>query len=155
MRLRYWPIAVLLLVATSLPAFAQWNWGRPHPPRAGACFYRENNFRGDFFCLKEGERWPSLPAGFNDRITSIRLFGGSRLRVFNNENFRGVSLLVDRSINDLRRIPVSDNRGKNWNDRVSSIAVFRDRDEWMDRDHDRGPRDQWNDRDHDRDHGPR
>jgi hypothetical protein len=136
MRLRYWPIAVLLLVATSLPAFAQWTWGRPRPPRAGACFYREANFRGDFFCLKEGDRWPSLPAGFNDRITSVRVFGGSRLRVFNNENFRGVSLLLDRGVNDLRRVPVSDNRRKNWNDRISSIAVFRDRDEWMDR----GPR---------------
>jgi hypothetical protein len=133
MRLRFAPIAVLMLFATSLPAFAQWTWGRPHPPRSGACFYKEDNFRGDFFCLKVGERWPSMPAGFNDRITSIRVFGGARLRVFNNENFGGVSLFLDHDVNDLRRIPVPDNREKNWNDRISSVAVFQDRDEWGDR----------------------
>jgi hypothetical protein len=133
MRLRYMPIVVLLLVATSLPAFAQWRWGRPHPPRAGACFYKDGNFRGDFFCLKEGERWPNMPAGFNDRISSIRVFGGSRLRIFTDAEFRGASLLLDRDADNLSRIPLPDNRGKSWNDRITSIAVFRDRDEWLDR----------------------
>jgi hypothetical protein len=134
MRLRFATVVMLLLFVISLPAFAQWQWGRPHPPRAGACFYKEADFRGDYFCMKVGERWPSLPAGFNDKITSIRVFGGARVRVFNNENFGGVSLFIDHSVRDLRRIPVSDNPAKNWNNRISSIAVFvRDRDEWKDR----------------------
>ena len=130
MRFRFAPIALVLLFIMSLPAYAQWNWGRPRPPQSGACFYREKNFRSDFFCMKDGDRWPSLPRGFNDKISSIRVFGGARLRVFNNDNFGGVSLLLDRDVNDLRRIPVPDNRSKNWNDRISSIAVFRERDEW-------------------------
>jgi hypothetical protein len=74
-----------------------------------------------------------MPGGFNDQIKSIRVFGGARLRVFNDANFRGVSLLVDRDIDDLRRVPVADNSRKNWDNRISSIAIFRDRDEWMDR----------------------
>jgi hypothetical protein len=134
MRVRFAPVVVLLLLfVTSLPAFAQWTWGRPRPPRAGACFYKGGNFSGNFFCLKVGERWPSLPAGFNDQISSIRVFGGARLRVFNNDNLSGVSLFVDHDVNDLRRIPVADNFRKNWNDRISSVVVFGDRDEWEDR----------------------
>jgi len=132
MRLRFAPFAILLLFVTSLPVFAQWQWGRPHPPRAGACFYKDTDFRGDYFCLKAGERWPTMPAGFNDRITSIRVFGGARLRIFNDGNFAGMSLFLDHDVNDLRRIPLADNPFKNWNDRISSLAVFQDRDEWAD-----------------------
>lgn len=134
MRFRVMQVIVLLLFIGSLPAVAQWQWGRPKPPQAGACFYKDSNFRGDFFCLKAGERWPSLPAGFNDKISSIRLFGKAQARVFNGGNFGGVNLFIDRSLNELRRIPVSDNPSKNWNDRISSIAVFDARhDEWRDR----------------------
>jgi hypothetical protein len=133
MRLRYAPIVVLLLCVTSLPAFAQWEWGRPHPPRTGACFYKDLDFRGDFFCLRVGERWPSMPPGFNDRITSIRVFRGARLRVFNNDNFGGVNLRIDHNVNDLRALRLPDNPSKSWNDRISSIAVFREHDEWEER----------------------
>ena len=137
MRIRIAAITAVLLLAASLPAFAQWDWGRPRPPRSGACFYKDNNFRGDYFCLKDGDRWPSMPRGFNDRITSIRVFGRARLRVFADENFSGASLLLDHNVDDLHRIPVSDNRSRSWNDRISSIAVFRDRDEWEERYRDR------------------
>jgi hypothetical protein len=129
MRLRSAPMFILLLLVTSLPAFAQYQWGRPHPPRAGACFYKESNFRGDYFCMKLGERWPSLPGGFNNSVTSIRVFGGARLRLFNDKNFKGVQFLTNRDVNDLHRVPVADNRSKNWSDRISSIAVFGDKDD--------------------------
>jgi hypothetical protein len=133
MRLRFVPIALLLLFVTSLPLSGQWDWGKVHRPKAGACFYSGDHFRGDGFCMNTDDRWPSLPRGFNDRIKSIRVFGGARLRVFNDDNFRGVSLLVDHDIDDLRHVPVGDNYHKNWDDRISSIAVFRERDEWMER----------------------
>lgn len=134
MRLRFRPIVMLLLLVTTLPAFAQWQWGHPRPPRAGACFYKDPGFRGDFFCLKAGERWPSMPGGFNDRVSSIRVFGSARARIFNGDNFSGVNLFVGRSVDDLRRVRVSGDRSKSWNDRISSIAVFDpDRDEWRDR----------------------
>ena len=133
MRLKTAPLAVLLLIVTSMPAFAQWDPSRPHPPRSGACFYRDINFQGDFFCLRAGDRNATMPQGLDDGITSIRLFGNAQVRVFPDDNFHGVSLLLSRSMNDLRRIPVSDNRRQNWNDRISSIAVFRGRDEWAPR----------------------
>lgn len=126
-------VVVLLLFTASLPALAQWQWGRPHPPHAGACFYKDSHFQGDYFCLRAGERWPSMPAGFNDKITSVRVFGGARLRVFNGDDFRGANFLVVRDVYDLRRIALAENPSKNWNDRISSIAVFdRGHDEWRD-----------------------
>jgi hypothetical protein len=130
---------LLLLCVASLPALAQHEWGRPHPPQSGACFYKDSGFRGDYFCLKDGERWPSMPPGFNDRISSMRVFGGARLRVFADDNFGGISGMIDHDVFDLRSFRLPDNPNKNWNDRISSIAVFREHDEWERRDHDQGP----------------
>jgi hypothetical protein len=134
MRLRFALTAILFLSFASLPAFAQRQWGRPRPPKTGACFYKDPDFRGDYFCMKRGERWPSLPPGFNDRITSIRIFRDARVRLFIDDNFRGVSVRLDHDVDDLRRLRLPDSPFKSWNDRVSSIAVHRERDEW-DRSH--------------------
>jgi Peptidase inhibitor family I36 len=130
MRLRSALPAALLLFVASLPAFAQWGWGRPHPPREGACFYRGTGFRGDYFCLRVGERWPSLPHGFNDRIRSIQVFNGAHIRVFNDDGFGGISARLDGDVDDLRELRLPGDPHKSWSDRISSIAVFRGRDEW-------------------------
>ena len=114
---------LLLVVLAALPASAQWRWGRPHPPRTGACFYRDFNFSGDYFCMRVGDRWPALQRGFNDRISSVRVFRGTRVRVFSDYNFTGYSALIDYDVNDLRQI-------RGFNDRISSLAVFREHDEW-------------------------
>ena len=88
--------------------------------------------------MKEGDRWPSLPPGFNDTVSSIRVFNGSRVRVFNDGNFGSISLMIDRDVNDLSRFRLPENPDKSWNDRISSIAVFRDHDEWERHDRDQG-----------------
>ena len=130
MRLRHALPVILLLAVVSLPASAQWRWGRPRPPRVGACFYQDPGFRGSYFCLRSHERWPSLPRGFNDRISSIRVFSGARLRLFSDDNFRGPSALIDSDVPDLRQLRFPDDFRRSWNDRISSLAVFRERDEW-------------------------
>jgi Protein of unknown function (DUF3011) len=43
------------------------NWGK----NAGACFYKEINYAGEYFCMRRGESYPNLPPGYNDRISSI------------------------------------------------------------------------------------
>jgi hypothetical protein len=134
MRLRLAFMAVLFLSFASLAAFAQPEWGRPRPPKSGACFYKDADFRGDYFCMKRGDRWPTLPAGFNDRISSIRVFRDARVRLFIDNDFHGVSVRIDHDVADLHSIRLPDNAYKSWNDRVSSIAVHADRDEW-DRSH--------------------
>lgn len=133
---------LLLLAATALPALAQQQrWGRPHPPRAGACFYRDGFFNGDYFCMSAGDRWGAMPRGFNDVISSIRVYGGARVRIFNDGNFQGASAVVDRDVEDLVRFSNRDNPSMNWNDRISSIIVMGGGDD-RDRDRDRQRPDQ-------------
>ncbi|MGC1463622.1 MAG: peptidase inhibitor family I36 protein [Terracidiphilus sp.] len=133
MRLRLGFALFVLLAATSLPALAQQQWGRPHPPRSGACFYRDSNFNGDYFCMRRGDRWPSMPRGFNDSISSIRVFGGARVRLFNDDNFQGATAMTDHDVDNLQHWRLRDDPSRSWNDRVSSILVIGDED----RDHDR------------------
>ena len=135
-----------LLAAAS--AGAQPRWGRPSLPRDGACFYRDKNFHGDYFCTDAGQDIAVLPNGMNDQITSIRTFGNVQVTIYKDGRFRGRSSELR---GDVRNV------GDEWNDRISSIRVRsasdgRDRDRprprsrsrsRSDRDRDRRP--QWTD----------
>jgi len=89
-------------------------WGNDRPPREGACFYEDADFHGRSFCVPRGATYTSLPSGFNDRISSIRVFG-SEVRIFQDRNFTGRSKEVRKDMKDLRG---------EWHDTVSSIRVF-------------------------------
>lgn len=91
-------------------------WGRPPVPRAGACFYRDINFGGDYFCTGSGSR-AEVPRGTNDQISSIRVFGGAEVTVYRDINYQGSSRRFDGDVRDLRR--------SGWNDRISSYSVDR------------------------------
>jgi hypothetical protein len=129
MRIRF-ALCAFLLLSTSLPVVAQYKWGRPRPPQAGACFYRDGNFQGDYFCLQPGQDWAAMPRGFNDAISSIRLFGGVQVRVFTDGNFNGESARINHSVDNLTRIPLRSRSGGSWNDCISSLAVNRVDDDW-------------------------
>jgi len=96
-----------------------WNpagpaWGREAYPREGACFFEDANFRGDYFCVPRGGRYTSLPRGFNDRISSIRIFG-SDLRIYRDRDFHGRSTEIRHDVANLHG---------DWRDSVSSVRVF-------------------------------
>ncbi len=118
-----------LTILTSMVLYGQdvsdqLRWGRPTPPRrGGACFYKHPEFRGESFCLASGQTVSSLPRGFNDKISSIRVFGRTRVTIFNDRDFRGKLVPFERDIRDLRNLPINDNAYKSWNDRISSIMV--------------------------------
>ncbi len=105
-----------LILVGSASASAQ-TWGRPRVPSAGACFYEDVDFGGRYFCSRAGEVSASVPAGTNDRISSIRLFGDSDVIVFQHVDFRGASRRFDSNVRDLRR--------SGWNDRISSYRIER------------------------------
>jgi hypothetical protein len=107
--------ALVTLAAPS--AWAQPRWGRPQTPRAGACFYRDADFRGDFFCVPAGDDVAILPNGMNDQISSIRTFGRVTVTVFQNGRYSGRSERFDSDVRNLR------DRG--WNDALSSMRVSR------------------------------
>jgi hypothetical protein len=100
-----------------------WNqsWNNRPNPRSGACFYTSAPFQGNHFCVRAGDRLPQLPGNFGDNISSIQVFGGARVRIFNDRNFSGGSRAVAGSVPDLRRLPFRG--GHTWNNRISSIIV--------------------------------
>lgn len=114
--MRFGAAAVLVtgLVLSSTPAEAQ-RWGRPRPPRAGACFYQDAHFGGDYFCVQAGDDYDVMPDGLNDRISSIRLFGDASVIVYRNQNFGGRS---QRFVEDMDNLQL-----EGWNDAVSSLRV--------------------------------
>jgi hypothetical protein len=91
------------------------RFGRGATPNAGACFYEDVDFRGDYFCIRAGEEIESLPRDMNDRISSIRTFGrGVEVTVYQNPQFNGRA-------SRFAEVPNLVNQG--WNDRISSIRV--------------------------------
>lgn len=102
----------------------QWNpsWNRWPNPHRGACFYTGTQFTGNHFCVRSGDRLPSLPGNFGDNLSSIRVFGGATVRIFNDRNFQNGDTTIHRSVADLRNVPFRG--GHTWNNRVSSIMVF-------------------------------
>ncbi len=63
-------------------------------------------------------------------LPEVPVFRGARLRLFSDDNFRGPSALIDSDVPDLRQLRFPDDFRRSWNDRISSLAVFRERDEW-------------------------
>ena len=84
-----------LLVAHS--ATAQPRWGRERLPNAGACFYEDRDFRGQYFCVQPGERLGALPRDMGDKISSMRLLGAHEVTVFRDSNWHGRSVSMSRS----------------------------------------------------------
>jgi hypothetical protein len=111
-RLGLFVAASVLIGVTS--AFAQ-HWGRPSTPSSGACFYRDINFGGDYFCERVGSNSSRVPSGTNDEISSIRVFGNAEVVVYKDGNFHGDSRRFSGNVNDLRR--------SGWNDKITSYRI--------------------------------
>lgn len=86
---------------------------RGSEPRNGACFYTDENYRGDSFCLETGERVRNVENRFNDKISSIRVYGRVSVTIFEDENFSGSSRLYNRDASNLG----------NFNDRLTSVEI--------------------------------
>jgi len=98
------------------------SWNRRPYPRSGACFFTDTGFRGNHFCVTKGDRLTRLPGNFGDNISSIQIYGRSRVTVFNDRNFRGGSQELRSSVGDLRTVPFRGGRNT-WNNRISSVMV--------------------------------
>ena len=101
-------VAVAWMLGTSTlvtieTANAQPRWGRPRAPTAGACFYRDPNFRGNYFCARPGEDIAFMSGTMNDQISSIRMFGDTEVTIFQDRRFRGRWTRLEGNVRDLRR----------------------------------------------------
>lgn len=106
----------VLTILAATEAGAQPRWGRPSFPQDGACFYRDKNYGGDYFCTTAGQDIAVLPNGMNDQISSIRTFGNVEVTIYREGRFRGRSAELR---GDVRNV------GGEWNDVISSVRVNR------------------------------
>jgi len=109
-----------LVLLGSLPLFtsrldAQGRPGdRRDQSRNGVCFYTDENYRGESYCVEAGESRRNVGDRFNDRFSSIRILGRVQVTVYDNENFGGASTTFNN--NDVPNL-------RNWNDRITSFQV--------------------------------
>jgi len=94
----------------SIPAAAR----AQDTPRVGVCFNEDADYRGNYFCARPGEEQPSVQ-DWNDRISSIRVFGGAQVEVFANIDYRGTSRQFNSNVPNLA--------DQGLNDQVSSFRV--------------------------------
>jgi hypothetical protein len=99
--------------------------GRPRPGQRAeerVCVYQHAEYRGNSQCFDANEDMPDLKRiGWNDGISSIRVFGRTRLAVFEHGDFQGERLIVESDIPNLAA--VNARGGWNWNDRISSLRA--------------------------------
>jgi hypothetical protein len=105
------------------PVNPSWPWPQPQPQplpppvyddEAGACFYSERNFRGSSFCVDEGDSYSRL-RNWDNKIRSVEVFGGVRVDLCTDSNYRGSCVTLRR---DASRLPAELDR------KASSIDVY-------------------------------
>lgn len=107
------------------PVNPGWPWPQPQPhPQPppppvfnddpGACFYSERNFRGSSFCVEEGDGYSRL-RNWDNRIRSVEVFGGARVDLCTDSNYRGSCITLRR---DATRLPAEIDR------KASSVDVY-------------------------------
>jgi hypothetical protein len=102
-----------------------WNSGGGKPggrPHDGACFFTSANFSGDYFCQARGTIL-NVPKGFNDKISSIQVYGRVSITLYNDADYQGFSTVTRQSIPDLRNWQVQGYSNKSWNNRISSMRL--------------------------------
>jgi hypothetical protein len=109
---------VLLIAAAVLAvpsALAAQRWGREPLPSDGVCFYKDPNFRGDYFCVRTGDSVTAMPKDMNDEISSIKIYGRADVTVYRDVRFSGRST---RFAGDVRNL-----KSEGWDDIISSVRV--------------------------------
>jgi hypothetical protein len=102
-----------------------WNSGPGKPggrPHDGACFFTGANFTGDYFCEPRGSVL-NVPGGFNDKISSIQVYGRVTITIYNDGNYQGLSAVTRQSVSDLRAWRIQGYSNKDWNNRISSMRL--------------------------------
>jgi hypothetical protein len=86
------------------------------PARDRICVYEDINYGGRSQCWNADQEERNLNGiGWNDRISSIRVFGRARVEVYRDADYRGQRLRLERDAPDLGAI--------NWSHQISSFQV--------------------------------
>ena len=96
---------------------------RPNGRQDAVCIYDEPNYRGRFQCFDSGDEVANLARNGNwsNRISSIRVYGPTRVTLYKETNFRGERVTINRDVPDLRQVR---HEGRvSWNNQVSSLDI--------------------------------
>jgi hypothetical protein len=86
------------------------------PSRDRVCVYEDVNYGGRSQCWNADDEERNLSGtGWNDRISSIRVFGRARVELYRDADYRGGRLRLERDTPDLGTL--------NWSDQISSFQV--------------------------------
>lgn len=91
----------------------------PSGPSGGprACFFEHAGYGGASFCIAAGDSLSNFTSvGFNDVVSSIRLFGGASVQVCEHAGFGGACQTWNSNKSDLGPL--------GWNDIISSADVY-------------------------------
>ncbi|WP_179957574.1 basic secretory protein-like protein [Exilibacterium tricleocarpae] len=78
------------------------------------CFYQHSQYRGASFCRGAGD-YTSMPSGWNDVVSSVRVQSGYRVELFRHINFGGTVHGLNRDITNLTTL--------GFNDTLSSFRI--------------------------------
>jgi hypothetical protein len=90
-------------------------------PKSGACFYKNTDFRGEYFCRERGAHLPQVP--LDDEISSIQIYGRVTITIYKDPNFSGPQAATRESVPDLHRWRMPNNPNLNWDNRISSARL--------------------------------
>jgi len=91
-------------------------------PNEGVCVFDKPHFEGRTQCWSANTDISDLSFGdWKDKISSIRVFGHSRVVGYKDADFRGERIILDRDVSDLGDIPMR--TAGNWNDEIRSLTV--------------------------------
>jgi hypothetical protein len=121
----FWTLAIGALFSLSLApesgAAPQFGRGRDRDEgRDRVCLYQDIQYQGWEQCYSNGDEIPSL-GGRSNAASSIRVFGRTRVTVYEDSNFRGRSAEFSSDVPDLGRRIVSGSRS--WSDHIQSLRV--------------------------------
>lgn len=92
----------------------------PPPPGPGpgaprACFFQNSGYGGASFCVAAGDSVSNLTSiGWNDKISSVRLYGGAEVQVCRHAGFGSPCTTWSSNKSSLG----------SWNDQISSVDVY-------------------------------
>jgi hypothetical protein len=140
-------LSLLLLALPPLSATAAPDrFRREEEPRV--ILYSGENFDGVAVELSARSAIPDLSElhfsdgrAVNDRVSSIRIFGGLHVTLFADADFSGDRIELTDNVRQLGRLPRASGRG-NWDNKLSSLRVGPGAGRWRgpDDDRDRPPR---------------
>ncbi len=107
---------------SSLPQFGS---------RGGVAIFTEAGYSGSSHTFEQAEAVPNLGRltrsdhSWNDRVVSVYIDGSYSVVLYEDGDFNGNYVVINKSVPDLAQLRASNGRRVNWNRTVSSMEIIR------------------------------